>query len=225
MDRRGWWTAVAAAVGLAFVALVASSDPIQMFHEPTTTGFEPQFDVEGPPLPQRADPSLAPTEGFDVPLVSVRVERFVVGFLLLLIVLLAIRQLRRWYQETRPPAEHDFAVLPDVRSALAEAAGGTQRDELLTGSPRNAIVACWVRLEHAVERAGIARHRSETSAELTARVLSTYVVDRQAIDALAALYREARFSSHELSEHHRQRAVAALDELHRQLARPVETIR
>ncbi len=113
-------------------------------------------------------------------------------------------------------------MLPDVQAALAEAAD-EQRQELLTGTPRNAIVACWVRLEDVVERAGLPRDRAETSTEFTARVLSTYVVDRSAIDTLAALYREARFSSHELSEPHRQRAIAALDELHTQLRRPRTT--
>jgi hypothetical protein len=49
-------------------------------------------------------------------------------------------------------------------------------------------------------------------------VLSNYPVARDAIDELAALYREARFSRHELGEHQRDRAVAALRRLHADLA-------
>ncbi len=44
MDRRGWLTAGGAALGLALVALVASSKPLEMFHEPTTTRL-PEFNA------------------------------------------------------------------------------------------------------------------------------------------------------------------------------------
>jgi hypothetical protein len=221
MDRRGWVTAGGAALGLALVALVASSRPLDMFHEPTTTRF-PRFDPEPPPLPRgQFDASPSPNEGLNLPLLTPGVERFAVMLLLLMLAAYIVYRTRLWFQDLEPE-EPDFDVLPDVQAALAEAAE-EQRQELLTGSPRNAIVACWVRLEEVVERAGLPRDRTETSTEFTARVLSTYVVDRSAIDTLAALYREARFSAHELSEPHRRRAIAALDELHAQLRRPRTT--
>ena len=91
-------------------------------------------------------------------------------------------------------------------------------DEVLArGSPRNAIVACWARLEDAVEEAGIQRRPSETSEEMTTRVLSSRVVDAAAIESFAALYREARFSTHDLTEQHRAQAQQALEVLRGQL--------
>ena len=39
-------------------------------------------------------------------------------------------------------------------------------------------------------------------------------VDADALAAFAALYREARFSDHEMNERHRESAVAALDDIH-----------
>lgn len=106
----------------------------------------------------------------------------------------------------------------DVPTELAATAAdlGTL---LQRGSPRNGIVACWVSLEAAVERSGLPHHPAETSTELTTRVLAHYSIDQHAIDELAALYREARFSAHELGEHDRDLAASALDELARQLQR------
>ena len=43
------------------------------------------------------------------------------------------------------------------------------------------------------------------------------------IAELSALYREARFSEHELGEEHRERAEAALRALHQDLARILHT--
>ena len=73
---------------------------------------------------------------------------------------------------------------------------------LAGGSPRNAIVAAWIALETAAERAGIERRDTETPTEFTARALSRYRLDPDALQRLADLYREARFSRHRLTEHH-----------------------
>lgn len=122
----------------------------------------------------------------------------------------------------RPDRPDDGEPLFDVPRELAAAAdhlGALLRQ----GSPRNAIVACWVALEAAVERSGLGHHPAETSTELTTRVLAHYSVDQHAIDELAALYREARFSVHDLDEHDRDLAASALDELAVQLKRGVVT--
>jgi hypothetical protein len=124
---------------------------------------------------------------------------------------------RRWARSRRPEPP-TFDVLPEVD--LTEATDGLD-DVLAQGSPRNAIVECWVRLEKAVQEAGLPPDPAETSEETATRVLKTYTVDHEAIGALAALYREARFSVHELDEHHRDLARDALAELRRELQAPV----
>ncbi|MGA9748583.1 MAG: DUF4129 domain-containing protein, partial [Nocardioides sp.] len=86
------------------------------------------------------------------------------------------------------------------------------------GSPRNGIVACWARLEDAVADAGVPRNRHETSAEFTVRVLHVLDLDPRAIGDLARLYREARFSEHELAESARDDARDALARLQSDLA-------
>jgi hypothetical protein len=112
--------------------------------------------------------------------------------------------------------EERFPVLPDVTTVMAEDAEA-QFTALASGSPRNAIVACWIRLEEAVASAGVHPRPADTPAELTARVLAAHAVARDAIDELAALYREARFSTHELGERQRTEAVEALRRLHADL--------
>jgi hypothetical protein len=121
----------------------------------------------------------------------------------------------RWRRRDRCN-DDPFDVLPDVAEAVIDDAAA-QRAELLRGATRNAIVQCWLRLEGAVERAGLERDDADTPAEFTSRVLGRYDVDPEAIDNLAALYREARFSDHVLGETEREAAVVSLDALHRSL--------
>jgi hypothetical protein len=127
----------------------------------------------------------------------------------------------RW---RRPPRRRVLTPLPEVApDELLEAADDFS-DLILRGSARNAIVACWVRLETAVEQAGLVRDPAETAAEMTRRVLRAYAVDAGSIEALAALYREARFSSHDMSEEHRRHAQRALGEIRRQLRAAVDRV-
>lgn len=128
---------------------------------------------------------------------------------------------RRWRRRPAPSAGPG-TPLPDVGGAVREDAEH-QYAALRTGAPRNAIVACWVRLEDVVMSAGLTVRGSETSTELTQRVLAAYLVDDAALGRLAALYREARFSRHDITESMRAEAVDALTELHDSLATPVRS--
>ena len=87
------------------------------------------------------------------------------------------------------------------------------------GSPRNAIVATWIRLEEATVAAGFEPHDWETPAEFVRRALTTYAVDEHDIGRLADLYREARFSEHRITEAHRDEAIGCLRRLRGQLTR------
>jgi uncharacterized protein DUF4129 len=125
---------------------------------------------------------------------------------------------RQW---SRPPLragpDPPFAPLPEIApDELLDAAD--EFDTLIArGSARNAIVACWVRLEQAVEQAGLTPNPAETPTEMTTRVLRAYAVDAESIGTLAALYREARFSTHEMREDHRRQAQQALADIRAQL--------
>ena len=98
-------------------------------------------------------------------------------------------------------------------------AAAEQLDALTHGTPRNAIVACWLRLQSATQQAGLPAAAWETSHEYTVRALRRLSLDGSAITTLSELYREARFSDHEMTEEQRGQAVAALSVLAAQLAR------
>jgi heme A synthase len=123
----------------------------------------------------------------------------------------------------RRPEAVEFDALDDVADAIS-ADADAQRSALQRGAPRNAIVECWLRLEATVVDAGVARYPSDTSAEFTHRALATVSVDPVAIADLAALYREARFSSHTMDEDSRRAAIAALEAVHNGLRSGRRTI-
>ena len=104
--------------------------------------------------------------------------------------------------------EEDEEIVRDADQQLAL---------LREGSPRNGIVACWHRFEVQAEAVGIGREPWETSAEFTLRVLDLVSADEHAVAELAVLYREARFSDHDLGEPVRSSAVDALERIHRGL--------
>ena len=101
--------------------------------------------------------------------------------------------------------------------ALSEDAG-RQRALLEQGSPRNGIVQCWHRFEELAAEAGLGRKAWETPGEFALRLLTTVEADEDAAYRLTLLYREARFSHHELDESARDEALEALVTIHLGLA-------
>ena len=164
-------------------------------------------------VPANFDPPALPS--FVRPLLQVLVWAAILLVLVLLVRGLW-RHVPRW--RSRRLAQRDVAVLPDVPEELTRSADA--RMALLgQGSPRNAIVACWLDLEEAAAKVGLPRARAETSAEYTTRVLATWDIAPDALSALAELYREARFSRHDLTEERRSSAIARLTTLHDDLRR------
>ncbi len=103
------------------------------------------------------------------------------------------------------PVPHLDAARESLREDRARLAGA-----LASGGVRNGIVACWVLLEEAAGEAGVARLSAETATEFVVRFLHSLDVDPRPVADLAALYLEARFSTHPLGEDTRERATAAL---------------
>jgi|1186.fasta_scaffold97184_2 hypothetical protein len=83
--------------------------------------------------------------------------------------------------------------------------------------PRLAVIACWVRLEEAAAAAGTPRHPEDTPTDLVARVLAGHRVSRSVLDDFAAVFREARYATHPVSERTRADAVRALGLLRSEL--------
>jgi hypothetical protein len=237
--RRAGSVAVAAVVvaALLLVALAAwasTSGPSGVltdkgFDPAATPSAEPSVTASDDPAPSPFDPGGPEDVSTHawvrvVALVLQVAVTLVAAYLLLRYVVLP---LVRWLRgrlslrrkERAAEAEADrFAVLEPPEAVAREmvADASAQRRLLLdTASPRNAVVACWHRFEAQAEAAGVGRHPWETSSEYTMRVLDLVDAHQPAVSRLAALYREARFSEHELTEQHRADALTALDEIHR----------
>ena len=132
------------------------------------------------------------------------------ALLLAVVVVLAIRVIRRRRRAAPPESAREA---PD-RALLTDRRAARQARMLREGSPREAIIATWLDLERLVATAGVPRRPSETSSELVVRVLDDREVPAAALTDLAALFREARFSTHELTEALRERAAGDLDAVH-----------
>ena len=85
--------------------------------------------------------------------------------------------------------------------------------------PREAIIACYAAMEQALAGAPDAAPRaSDTPSEVLARAVGNGALTPTAASRLVALFTEARFSTHVMTEQHRQSAEqslrSVLDELH-----------
>jgi hypothetical protein len=94
----------------------------------------------------------------------------------------------------------------DPRGAVDDALAALDAET----DPRRAIIAAYVRMERALDVAGLGRREPEAPREYLARVAGALRGDARAARRLTALYEEARFSAHPLDEGMRAEAVAAL---------------
>lgn len=166
-----------------------------------------------PPAPHRAHLAFGPVGYLTLGLVAAGLLAF------LATVVMRRNRRQKWATTSLDEEVVDAVAALGIPPRIAE----TTERQLRTiheGTPRNAIVACWMELDQTCRETGLARSPAETSTEFTARVLSHYAVAADAVDTLATLYREARFSEHTLSERHRQQAVAALEQILANLDRP-----
>lgn len=230
MGRRGREIGTAAGVsaGLLVLLWAAATGPARVFG---SAGREIQIGPTDLPSPSpSASPTADPQEelrrrfeqpgaGYDLQWIG----DLIVWTLILVVLVLGAAAAtwlwrHRWTPPEREPVE-EFDVLPEVEVVSAAIArdAGSHEGELQQGTPRDAIVRCWMRLEESVAAVGLPRAPWETSAELTLRVLHTLDVDPRAIGTLGRLYREARFSEHELGEDARAAALAALRQMHADL--------
>ncbi|MDX6357216.1 MAG: hypothetical protein QOH37_270 [Nocardioidaceae bacterium] len=188
-----------------------------IFHAPHPTITTPVHGHHGPDSTTRLPQGSSSLPAADLIGTVLRLALF--GWLLVL----AIRGVRwlvddlaaRRNREPRPD-DIDFDVLDDPTPLMDEMRrdAADQLELLLGGEPRNAIVAAWDRFEEQAERVGLARKLWETSSEFTLRLLDAVAAAPPAVARLAALYREARFSEHEINEDKRRAAVEALSDIH-----------
>lgn len=125
----------------------------------------------------------------------------------LLAVVLFRALLRAWRARRVPPPED--SVTADVVPAAVLADQSERLEALGSGTPREGIIAAWARLEASIAIAGVPLTRSRTSTEVVLATLRSHDVPADTLEELAALFREARYSPHDLTEADRRRAEDA----------------
>jgi hypothetical protein len=110
--------------------------------------------------------------------------------------------------DTRPGAE---LTAPDPRP-LADAVDRALV-EFEQPDVREAVIRSWLMLGEAAEHAGVPPRPAETSTEYAARIATEFYAPVPMLTRLAELYREARFSQHEVSGTHRAEARELLERL------------
>lgn len=218
LGRRASLVGIATTLFLMVAVVVVSSDYRPFFSTPDRNPRVPHLQVTLPKRSGRsasAATSTAPAKEHHSNLIPYLVDAFLALFALLLVIVLvtaAVRAIGRFRNPFRRMHRRhsDRDPIPDVLDEVTQAVSA-QRSSLTLGAPRNAIIDCWISLEHAVEEAGVPLRASETSAELVIRVIDELDADSDALSRLGRLYRRARFSSHDITEDDR---AAALDALH-----------
>ena len=113
-------------------------------------------------------------------------------------------------RDPRTPEADDAADLDLEALAMAVTTESADRLAALSaGTPAEGIVAAWSHLEATLHGAGVPLPASRTSTEVSLDVLRRFAVDPETLATLAALYREARYSRHPLTEDDRARAASA----------------
>jgi hypothetical protein len=127
-----------------------------------------------------------------------------------------------WFRRREPEETGAPEVDDEVEAVQLAAAVEDGLRELDQGGPGEGVVASWVRLERAAANAGTHRAAPDTPSELAGRMIDRHAISSTPLLRLADLYREARFSRHELPESARTEARAIMERLRRELeASPV----
>jgi hypothetical protein len=149
-----------------------------------------------------------------------------IGLLLTAILLLALiaivvalwPQLRiRLRSRGRRRARRPVEPAPDDLIRQVSGTLRTTMSQVTGGQIRDAVILCWHRLEQTAEMAGLRRSPADTSSDLVGRLLASMPVSEAPLNRLAALYREARFSSHPIPAEAVAQARADLGQLRSEL--------
>lgn len=148
--------------------------------------------------------------------------RVLLVLIVLTVLFFVVRVLVRRLRRDTVSAKDDVraGLLPDVLVAGLR----DSEAQLDRGTSAEAVINAWLVLERTAITVGIDDDASRTPSELVTAVLQEYDVDEAAIERLAALYREARFSVHEIGEGQREAARGAVRQVREDLTRPLRAL-
>jgi hypothetical protein len=217
---RRWWP-LAAILGLLFLTSLAATRSApqldQLGPEPAPAATTPPPLL--PPDPQQATaasvPGRSPPAGLPDWLGTAALTVLIivgVVFAALLIWAFVRDQVRRQGRRT-PRAAPVVTAQPTAEELVAAVDAGLEDLSDTDRDPRRAVIACWVRLEHAAAAAGTPRHPGDSPTDLVSRLLAEQRVDAGLLSAMRDVYREARYATHAVDDRMRTQARSALQRL------------
>jgi hypothetical protein len=216
------WLAAASLTGFALVALAARAGPSSYGSGPAAGEHGTPSGLITSPSPPVDQPAFSHPNGHALG-VPWSFLGLVVGSLLLLAVIALlvalVPRLPRWQRprRRRPRPVQPVEPAPDDLVRQVSDTLAATMSQLAGGQIRDAVILCWHRLQQAVDAAGLPRSPADTSAELVERLLATLPLSEQPLRRLAALYSEARFSSHPIPDSAVTQARADLARLRSEL--------
>ncbi|TDB88616.1 DUF4129 domain-containing protein [Actinomadura sp. KC216] len=194
------WTKVRAA---AFVLLVVGLPIVLLAVAFARTEAEPVIIL--PRVEELPEREPEPWDPFDpVTILGVAVPAVLVLAVTAVAVWAVVRRLRN-----RLPVP----AVPPPPDRFEEAVAVGSRALRAGDDARAAVIACYTAMEGVLAEAGAAPRDSDTPAEVLARASGSGLDGLAAAATLTALFREARYSVHPVTERHRAEALAALESL------------
>jgi hypothetical protein len=120
------------------------------------------------------------------------------------LVLLAVVLLRRRREE--PEEEMPETVEQELTTVVSDAIDDLRRE----ADSRKAVIAAYARMERVLGQHGQPRQPSEAPFEYLARILLRLRVRPGAVRDLTELFERAKFSTHDIDQPMKERAIAAL---------------
>lgn len=180
-------------------------------------GFGPDAGRIGTPpdLPDEVTPSAPTTPSSAPPAKHGDMYRFLMATTAVLVMMtvlgMVLTALRRPLPEAAAVTAGDSVGSAGPEPLAVAAERGLAEVENLQLEPREAIIACYAAMERALSVApGAAPHASDTPSEVLARAVDNGALSRGNASELVALFTEARYSTHLMTEEHRRAAQVAL---------------
>lgn len=222
VDRRAVGVAAVLLLVLALAGVAARSAQWASERPSAPVAVQP-LPTEAPPTPQLTLPPVSPEQTAEhldswvFRAIAAAVAVFIAGCFAGAAWLFwpRLRWRPRWWR--RAPADEHVD-----EAAAASVAEAVDRALLLVDEPdaRNAIVRAWLLLGAAAAAAGTPPRRTETSREYAGRLAAQHGLPTRAVERLAGLYREARFSAHDMRPDQREQARTDLLALRAALQAP-----
>lgn len=209
------------AIGLlvAWLVAVAVLNRLGIDHSPEQIGSDAMPDPTSVPPPDAA-PDSAPQQRGDTSRVLMATTAVLMLMMVTATVLAALRRPRR---ESDSPIDEAGAPATEGPAHLAVAAErGLAEVANPNLAPREAIIACYAAMEQALAGAPTtAPQASDTPSEVLARAVASRALSGRTASPLVEVFTEARYSSHVMTEQHRQTAEQALRSVLAELRSPL----